>query len=592
MNRLRDRVLRARSAFLELSPLVDHHRGTLVLIVLASAGAGLAEAGVLALLAHTAAMMSATGAEQSFSFGPLDIDAPTPSLLAVAAVLAVTRLLLQMVVARLPARLSGIVQTRLRGQLVDAFLGSSWSEQSKEKEGHFQELMGVQVNQAGNAVLMLAAGLAAALEFIILVVAALIFSIGASLVVIATVIILLAALRPLSRQVRHRAAATSEASAQQAWGVSEMVRLAEEWEVFGVADAVRSRTRSLIDSLERHFVATRSLSRIVPVTFQSAVMILLVLGLSILYATGTTRLAELGAVILLLVRASAYGQNLQVAYQGLGEALPYLHRVTGAVERYRTHSRHVGDRPITAVRTVEFDDVSFEYKPGTPVLLGISFSISAGEAIGIVGPSGAGKSSLLQLLIGLQKPSAGGYRVNDLSVSVIEDVSWHRKVAFLPQEPRLLSGTVWENIRFYRDWLDDGDVQRAARLAHIHEDVIAWRDGYQTVVGQRADAVSGGQRQRLCLARALAGQPELLILDEPTSSLDLRSERLIQDSLEGLRGELILILVAHRTTTLSLCDRVMVLRGGRLEAFASAGELYDSNDFFHQSVDLAVAGGP
>ncbi len=123
-------------------------------------------------------------------------------------------------------------------------------------------------------------------------------------------------------------------------------------------------------------------------------------------------------------------------------------------------------------------------------------------------------------------------------------------------------------------------------------DITSWADGYQTIIGQRADAVSGGQRQRLCLARALAGGPELLILDEPTSSLDPQSEHLIQESLEGLRGSLTLIVVAHRLTTLSQCDRVMVIRDGRLEAFAPAATLYDSNAFYRQAVDLAAAGRP
>ena len=114
--------------------------------------------------------------------------------------------------------------------------------------------------------------------------------------------------------------------------------------------------------------------------------------------------------------------------------------------------------------------------------------------------------------------------------------------------------------------------------------------GYDTAIGQRADAVSGGQRQRLCLPRALAGSPEFLILDEPTSSLDAQSEHLIQRSLDELRGHLTLLVVAHRLTTLSLCDRVMVILGGRLEAFASARSLYDTNAFYrdHDVIDRAL----
>ncbi len=136
----------------------------------------------------------------------------------------------------------------------------------------------------------------------------------------------------------------------------------------------------------------------------------------------------------------------------------------------------------------------------------------------------------------------------------------------MPQEPRLLHATVFENIRFDRD-VDLPAVERAARLAHIHDEIMTWSNGYDTLVGPRADAVSGGQQQRLCLARALAATPEVLVLDEPTSALDPKSEALIQESLNTLKHDLTLFIIAHRMSTLDICDRVMVIMGGRLVAF-------------------------
>src|SRR4029077_11605435 len=134
------------------------------------------------------------------------------------------------------------------------------------------------------------------------------------------------------------------------------------------------------------------------------------------------------------------------------------------------------------------------------------------------------------------------------------------------QEPRLIHASVADNIRYYRR-LDDEAVERAGRLARIHDDVMAWFSDYDTIIGHRADAVSGGQRQRICVARALAAEPEVLVLDEPTSALDPRSESRLRESLLALKGELTLFLVAHRMATLAVCDRVIVLVDGRLEAF-------------------------
>ena len=134
-------------------------------------------------------------------------------------------------------------------------------------------------------------------------------------------------------------------------------------------------------------------------------------------------------------------------------------------------------------------------------------------------------------------------------------------------------------------------VQRAGRLARIHDDVMGWSDGYETIVGPRADAVSGGQQQRICLARALAARPELLVLDEPTSALDPTSEMLIQESLTGLKQELTLFIVAHRMSTLDICDRVMIILDGKLAAFDTIGHLQRHNHYYRSASKLA-AGAP
>ena len=162
--------------------------------------------------------------------------------------------------------------------------------------------------------------------------------------------------------------------------------MAEELHVFGAAQAERLRVQSLVESLQEVFVRLRSLSAIVPVVYQSAVMFLLVGGLALLYAIGTQRLAALGAVVLLLVRASSYGQQLQTAYQGLGEALPYLDRVTDAIDLHRAATQRPGKTPLQSVSAIDFASVSYAYKPQVPVLRDVSFSLRAGEAIGVGRP--------------------------------------------------------------------------------------------------------------------------------------------------------------------------------------------------------------
>jgi ABC-type multidrug transport system fused ATPase/permease subunit len=253
-----------------------------------------------------------------------------------------------------------------------------------------------------------------------------------------------------------------------------------------------------------------------------------------------------------------------------------------AIERYEDNAEIPGETALESIEELEFRDVSFEYSPGKKALEGVSFSVKMGEVVGIVGPSGSGKSTLVQLLLRLRDPVTGTYLVNSTPAQELKRSDWRQLVAYVPQMPQLVFGTVRENIRFFRDNLTDDDVVRAAQRAHVHEDILRLSDGYDTVVGLRSASISGGQAQRICLARAFAANPKVVILDEPTSALDVKSEGLVQKSLEALSGEAIVFLVAHRLTTLTVCDRVMVVKDGRLEGFETGEKLFTSNDFFRE----------
>ncbi len=569
-----------------LAPFWRQRRSWFVLIVVASVGAGLAEAAVLAVIAHVAASLSSRGSHAAITVGPIAISASIGTLLAAAMLLSVARLLLQLAIAHLPARLSAEVQRQLRLALFDAYLDASWAAKASDREGYLQELMGGHVAQAGAAVLNAASALTAALAFAALVSSALVLSIPVALAVMATAGILFSALRPLSVRVRRLSAATSEALVDQAAQVAEAVRLAQEVEVFGVEDAERGRFGRIVSVVEQRFFRARALSRVTPVIYQSLVLFLLIGGLALLYALDTADIASLGAVVLMLIRASSYGQQFQTAYQTLGESMPYLERVNDAVEQLGRSRVRRGTKRIAAIEELQLEQVSFAYSDAKPALRNLTFTIAAGESLGVVGPSGAGKSTLVQILLRLREPTAGKYRINGLDAATIDAAAFSRLAAYVPQDPGVLAGTVSDNIRLFRDWIDDDAIREAARLAQIHEEILTWPEGYSTIIGQRADAVSGGQRQRLCIARALAGRPQLLMLDEPASALDLHSEQLLGKALHELSGHMTLVVVAHRLSTLNFCDRVLVLREGHVDGLAPPSELYAENAFYRRAVEV------
>jgi ATP-binding cassette subfamily B protein len=570
--------------------LLGERRGAVAALALSSILAGFAEAGILAVIAQVAATLVSGATRVHVKVGPIHVQTEVRTLFFIALALALARLALQAPLSILPARITADVQSQLRRGLFGAFTRASWDVQSRDREGHLQETMTSQVIQATGGALQATTLITALFTFIVLMLSALALNAGAAAVVLVAALALFGLLRPLRTLGIRRARELSKAQMEYAGGIGEAIRVAEETRVFGVADAQRMRIEGLVASARGLFFRTQLLGRLIPNLYQSLIYLLLVAGLAGLYAVGRGHAASLGAVVLLLVRAGTNGQQMQSCYQALQQSLPFIERLQEAEQRYARSSPIEGELALAKVQTLAFEHVSFAYRPNRPVLSDITFRVECGETVGIIGPSGAGKSTVVQILLGLRAPAGGRYRVNGISVEQFAPGDWHRRVAYVPQEPRLVHASVAENIRYFRA-LDDEAVERAGRLARIHEEVVSWPNGYETIVGPRADAVSGGQQQRICLARALAGRPQVLVLDEPTSALDPHSEMLIQESLQALRDELTLFIVAHRMSTLDICDRVMVVIDGRLSAFDTLALLRTQSSYY-RSAALLAAGAP
>ena len=570
----------SRSNWTTLRFLLRDQEGTSATLAFGAVLAGFAEAGILAAVAQVAAaLLIDNSGGVLVELGPISVDLSVGTLLWIASGLAVARIALQALLSLLQARIAANVQTHLRDDLFAAFSVASWPVQSRDTEGHLQEMLTSQVVQATYGAIQVAALISALFTFIVLILSALLLNVLAAAIVLVVAASLYGLLRPLSSIGQRHAKELSLAQMQYANGVGEAVRLAEENRVFGAAEAHRARIDGLAGVARHLFFRTELVGRFIPNLYQGLIYLTVIGGLAALYATSAGPVASLGAVVLLLVRAGSYGQQVQGSYQTVRQALPFVERIREATERYRESERPVYETPLPAIHTVSFTDVSYAYRPERPVLAGMTFTVNQGELVGVIGPSGAGKSTLVQVLLQLRQPDFGTYSLNGVPASHFAPEDWHRQVAYVPQEPRLLHASVADNIRYFRP-ISDEMVERAAKLARIHDEIVDWQDGYETIVGPRADSVSGGQQQRLCLARALASDPALLILDEPTSSLDPRSESLIQSSLTELARHLTVFIVTHKMSVVSICDRVMVVVDGRIDGFDAPATLEQTNSYF------------
>jgi ATP-binding cassette, subfamily B, bacterial len=213
---------------------------------------------------------------------------------------------------------------------------------------------------------------------------------------------------------------------------------------------------------------------------------------------------------------------------------------------------------------ITFNDVQFEYVDGEPVLAGVDLRIAAGERVAVVGPSGSGKSTLAMLVSRFYDPTAGSVAVDGHDLRTVTLRSLRRQVGVVFEESFLFSDSVWANIAYGRPDATDDDVRAAARAAQAHDFIEELPRGYDTVVGERGLNLSGGQRQRIALARAILYDPRILILDDATSAIDARVEGVIHDALKTVMADRTTLLIAHRRSTLSLADRIVLLDEGRV----------------------------
>lgn len=363
---------------------------------------------------------------------------------------------------------------------------------------------------------------------------------------------------------------------------------AEVVQSLGMADALISRWRKLganVSALQsptaRKSVAMAALTR---TTRQSVQVLIQAMG-AYLVITGEATPGVMVASTILLGRALAPVEQIVGSWRSLAEGrLAFL--------RLQSLLGSAGSQPDrmtlpAPVGNLQAQGIVFRAAQSERVILGgVSLGLEPGESLAIIGPSGAGKSTLLRLLTGVWKPTAGVVRLDHVDLAQWERDELGPWIGYVPQDVELFPGTVAENIARLGD-VDSAKVVEAAQRAGVHEMILSLPEGYDSVIDHLGVMLSPGQRQRIALARALYGDPKLLVLDEPNSNLDGAGELALGEALMALRGKVTTIVVTHRSTLIQHMDKLLVLDGGRVTQYGKVSEVLQA---MRQS-DTRVAGG-
>ncbi|WP_256792779.1 ABC transporter ATP-binding protein [Terrabacter sp. Ter38] len=280
---------------------------------------------------------------------------------------------------------------------------------------------------------------------------------------------------------------------------------------------------------------------------------------------GEVTVGVLAAFLLYLRQFFEPMMEISQFYNTFQSASAALEKLSGVLEQVPDVPEPTDPLPLVAPRgEIRFDDVRFEYVAGTAVLPGLDLTVPAGQTVALVGTTGAGKTTIAKLATRFYDPTSGTVSLDGVDLTRLASDDLHRAVVMVTQENYLFSGTVADNIRFGRPDATDDEVEAAARSIGAHEFIAELPQGYATPVSNRGGLLSAGQRQLVAFARAFLADPAVLILDEATSSLDVPSERLVQQALGTILAGRTAIVIAHRLSTVEIADRVLVLEHGRI----------------------------
>lgn len=522
-------------------------------------------------------------------FALFDFELSVPLLVGFITTVFVLKAVFSLLLEYLKLRIITDYEEKTRRGLFEKFLQADWMHLIREKLGHLETILTVDVPNAATLLGQAGGAITTATGLAIYVFIA--FNISAPITLITMVLGLLIfiSFRPILVKIKILAAERNRVMKETAHFVSENILGMKTVKAMQVADAVGKKGRMLFSNLRRSTFQVPFLKSISNSVIEPIAVIFVSLIFAFTYRRPDFNLAMLIAIVYLIHRMFVYIQQFQGVAHTISSFSPYLASVVRYNQEAAEHREAIlGKKPFVFDDRLEFDHVSFGYGRGDKVLSDVSFTLKKGQLAGLIGPSGVGKTTITDLLLRLLEPSTGQISLDGVPAHEINIQVWRAQIGYMSQDIFLLNDTIANNIRFYDPRVTDDDIRDAARSVNLEQFISGLPAQFETIIGERGIQLSGGERQRVVLARVLARRPQILILDEATSSLDNESEAQIQKVIRSLGGRVTVLVIAHRLSTIAEVDQMIVLDQGRVKEIGTPKTLLaDADSYYSRMQSLA-----
>lgn len=480
---------------------------------------------------------------------------------------------------------NGYVKTR-RNRLFDVLLHANWQFFVNHRAGELANSVISETVRAGGALYLIIQLIAMGLVTSIYIGIAFLASWQMTLVLVLVAGLILLGTHGLVRHGKNIGEEISRHSADFMGWTNEVLNGMKLVKATAAEKYINNRFRWIVEELRRLYFWTSFHPHLLRAVFEFVAIValvsMLVVSVEFLALDTATLLVVIALFVRLYPRASVLQQNLQL----LNTHFPAVERIreleTLAIDAWEVPIE--AESPVYSAKDspigIAIENLNVQYADKS-VLKEVSIEIRAGKTTAIVGPSGAGKTTLLDCMLKLIDPRSGRILINGVSLPELSLSGWRKAIGYVSQETILFNTSFRENIAWSNLQAEETEVIEAAKKAHAHGFILETSNGYDTLVGDRGVRLSGGQRQRIGLARALVGNKVLLILDEATSALDSESEAVVMEAIRELHGQITIVIVAHRLSTIRHADRIYVLENGRVVENGTWAELITSGARFN-----------